>query len=278
MSASIIEPVVQIGSQCSSDAFRTRECPLALLDDLYRTRVVPTSNNGWAPMNVYIPREEGDFLYSLVRYIKPQVTVEVGMANGLSAAFIAQALADNDQGRHIAIDPFQQTDWHGAGLALLNRAGLSELVDWREAYSHQALADLERSGVRVQFAFIVGSHLFDYVLTDFLGVDRILDIGGLIAFDDSDWSAVTAVIRFVLANRHYEIAYPGVVIEPAPYAPTISSRILRAATRIVPKLANKLRPDFLAPSHEAGIRGRCVVLRKLGHDDRDSQSRFHHSF
>jgi predicted O-methyltransferase YrrM len=278
MSASIIEPSVQYGSQPGSNAFHMRECPLALLDDLYRTRAVPTSDNGWARMNVYIPREEGHFLYSLVRYIKPQVTVEVGMANGLSTAFIAQALADNDQGRHIAIDPFQQTDWQGAGLALLERAGLAELVELRETFSHQALPDLERSGVRAQFAFIDGSHLFDYVLADFLAVDRILDVGGLIAFDDSDWSAVTAVIRYIVANRHYEIAYPDVIIESAPYAPTMASRVLRSATRMMPKLAIKLRPDFIDPSHELGIRGRCVVLRKLAHDDRDSQSRFHHSF
>jgi predicted O-methyltransferase YrrM len=248
------------------------------VEKVYATRAIPTADGGHVPMNVYIPREEGDLLYSLVRHLRPQRTIEVGMANGLSSLFIAQALRDNGAGQHTAIDPFQNSDWHGAGVALVKSAGLADLVDLVELPSHQALPELERSGVRAEFAFIDGSHLFDYVLTDFLCTDRMLADGGLIAFDDSDWPAVNEVIRYVVLNRHYEVAFPEVIIESAKYTPGLGNRMLRRLARTLPKLAGKMRPDFLAPSFEMGIRGRCVVLRKLKGDDRDSQSRFHNPF
>jgi predicted O-methyltransferase YrrM len=255
-----------------------RSCISDPLREAYSTRQVPTLVNGTLPMDVYIPLEQGDLLYSLVRQARPQVTVEVGMANGLSTVFIAQALHDNRAGRHIAIDPFQHSDWHDAGIALIRKAGLESRVELVELPSHQALPQLERDGVRAQFVFIDGSHLFDYVMTDFLCVDRLLDVGGLIAFDDADWPAVTQVLRYALTNRHYEVACPDVVIEPARYTPRLASRVIRRLGKTVPKIGEKLRSDFTDSSHEMGIRGRCVVLRKLQHDDRDNQSKFHQAY
>src|SRR4051812_30088520 len=146
-------------------------------------------------MNVYIPREEGDYLYSLVRADRPRVTVEVGMANGISTLFIAAGLRDNgDGGRHIAIDPFQASDWQNVGVGLARQAGLGDLVRLVEQPSHHALPALEREGVRAGLIFIDGAHLTDYVFADFLASDRILDVGGVIVFDDSDWPAVQTVI------------------------------------------------------------------------------------
>ena len=255
-----------------------QSCPHPLVEEIYSTCTVPLPDGTSAPMNVYIPRDEGDYLYTLVRHLKPAVTLEVGMANGLSTLFIAQALHDNGSGTHIAIDPFQSSEWRGAGLALIAKAGLQSLVQLREAYSHQALPELERSGLRAQFAFIDGAHLFDYAIADFLCIDRILDVGGLVAFDDSDWPAIRQAIRFVLANRDYEVAFADVVIEARTPTPTLIARAVRAAANAVPKLREKLRRDFLVPDEDLGVRGRCVVLRKLGEEHRDSQSRCHQSF
>src|SRR6185312_3139045 len=200
------------------------------------------------------------------------------MANGISTCFIATALSENGGGRHIAIDPFQRTEWGGAGLALLEKAGVKSRAELIELPSHQALPDLERRGIRPGFAFIDGSHLFDYVMADFLCIDRLLPTGGVVAFDDSDWPAVIAVLRYVLTNRHYEIAYPGVIIEGVRNTPTRSARALRSLAHLSPKLASKLKPEFLIPTYDLGIRGRCVVLRKTASDDRNNQSRFHNPF
>ena len=109
--------------------FSLRRCPLPLLDELYTSRTVELLDGSKKPLNVWIPREEGDYLYSLVRHFQPEVTLEIGMANGFSSLFMAQALSENGQGRHIAMDPFQMSDWGGAGLVL--QGGACELPPGR---------------------------------------------------------------------------------------------------------------------------------------------------
>jgi predicted O-methyltransferase YrrM len=258
--------------------FRLLACSNSVIEGLYRDRVVTLADGRRKPLDVYIPRAEGNFLYSLVRHVRPSFTIEVGMANGLSSLFIAQALKDNGHGSHIAIDPFQFSDWAGAGMTALRRAGLDSLVRLVEKPSYQALPMLEQQGIVAEFFFVDGSHLFDYVITDFLCADRILQAGGLMAFDDSDWPAITQAIRYVLTNRHYQVAFPNIVIEPPRVRPGLFAKLLRIAGRRVPRLQEKLRPDFVMPDERLGVLGRCVVLRKLGADDRDSQSRYHRAF
>lgn len=256
-----------------TSSLELQRCPLPLIEELYTTRILQLADGSQRPMNVYIPREEGDLLYSAVRHLRPDVTVEIGMANGLSSLFIAQALKDNGHGRHIAIDPFQHSDWGGAGLTSLRRAGLDRLVRLVEKPSHQALPELEQEGVATQLVFVDGSHLFDYVLTDFVCADRIVQTGGVIAFDDSDSDAVAKVIRFVLTNRHYSVAFPDIVIEDPCYRPSIPGNVLRWLGSAFPPLGRKLRPDFVATDYMLGARGRCVVLRKDGPDNRHHQAK-----
>lgn len=83
---------------------------------------------------------------------------------------------------------------------------------------------------------------------------------------------------YALTNRHYEVAFPEVIIESAKFTPGSMSRLLRRLARASSKLAAKMRPDLLALRYEMGIRGRCVAIRKTAEDNRDSQSRFHIPF
>src|SRR5438876_12098824 len=108
-------------------SFRRLSCSHPVINEVYLTRAVPLADGSSAEMNVYIPRKEGDYLYSLVRHLRPSLTLEIGMANGLSTLFIAQALRENGCGRHISVDPFQFRDWRGAGMTLLRQAGLDDL-------------------------------------------------------------------------------------------------------------------------------------------------------
>ena len=256
-----------------------RQAPrVSSMDELFRSGTVVGRGGNSIPLNVYIPALEGELLYSLVRYLHPVVSLEIGLGNGVSALYIAQALHDNGTGRHLAIDPFQLTDWKEAGLVTLERVGLDALMSLDARPSYCALPDLEQEGVRVQFAFVDGSHLFDYVMSDFLGIDRILDVGGLIAFDDSDWPAITSVIRFALTNRAYEVFPTGAVVEPSRIRPRLASRALRVVARKVPSLRRVLRHDFAVPSRALGIEGRLVVLRKVADDQRDGQSQHFAAF
>ncbi len=257
----------------TSGSFRLVNAQSKFIDQIFESKSLPRRDGSLVPLDVFIPQAQGDLLYSLVRFLKPKSTLEVGLANGISALHIALALRDNGSGHHLAIDPFQQSDWCSVGLISLERAGLDHLVTLDARPSHWSLPDLDEAGKRVQFAFIDGSHVFDYVMTDFMVVDRILDVGGLIAFDDSDWQAINKVIRFALTNRDYQVFDPGVVIEPSPGRPGLPARCLRTLVRRSKSLRRVVREDFTYPSRELGIDGRCVVLQKLADDQRHSLRR-----
>ena len=85
-------------------------CPAAAIEEAFSTRQIPTASGQKIPMGVYIPREEGDFLYSIVRHVRPRRTIEVGLANGLSAgigtaAFTSSVLAGSEAAESVVPQP-----------------------------------------------------------------------------------------------------------------------------------------------------------------------------
>src|SRR5262245_20068191 len=108
--------------------------------------------------------------------------------------------------RLVAMDPLQHGNlWQGAGLNQVQSAGFADIVEFYERPSQAVLPELAARGQKVQFAFIDGAHTFDHVLIDFFYVDQMLEIGGVTVFDDVNFQSVNAVLRFVLANRGYEL-------------------------------------------------------------------------
>lgn len=144
----------------------------------------------------------GKFLYYLVQQLKPQRILEIGMANGISSAYIAKAqngyLAEG--GRHLICDPFQSSDWQGAGRHLLRRLELDRFVHLVEDFSIRAVPALEGSEARFDFAFIDGNHCLDYTLADVIVCDRMLNVGGYLALDDSMAYGVDLAIPYL--DRH----------------------------------------------------------------------------
>jgi hypothetical protein len=73
-----------------------------------------------------------------------------------------------------------------------------------EARSDEALPALRAEGIRLDFAFIDGRHMMDIALVDFVYIDRMLDVGGILVFHDTWMPAVAEAVAYVLANRAYE--------------------------------------------------------------------------
>src|SRR5262249_25699710 len=144
-----------------------------VLREVLATRTVVRRDGSRAPLDSAISRDEGEALDRLIRAHKPRITLEVGLAHGVSAMFICDALAEVGGGRHIVIDPGQRA-WDGLGLLNLERAGHASLVEYHNDLSHRVLPALHAAGRRIDFAFIDGWHTFDYVLVDFFYVDLLL--------------------------------------------------------------------------------------------------------
>jgi predicted O-methyltransferase YrrM len=104
-------------------------------------------------------------LHGLVRWLRPEVVVEVGTHIGHTAAWLARGLQENNQGRLYCIDNFcwvnetQEEQWETNLRACGVRdwvtlvKGRSEEVAWPE---------------RVDFAFIDGNHTYDVCRHDVL--------------------------------------------------------------------------------------------------------------
>jgi len=141
----------------------------------------------------------GRFLHTLVGMFQPKDVLEIGMANGISSAYIAQAhnRYHGEGGSHVIIDPFQSTDWQNAGRALLSRLKLDHNIDVIEDLSIVAVPVLERQGRQFDFVFIDGNHCLDYTLADVLTADRVLRVGGLIVLDDSTDFGVKMAVPYL---------------------------------------------------------------------------------
>ena len=173
-----------------------------LLEQIYTSgKVEDASGEQLDAFPAGLPREHALELARLVRSGGFSRTLETGMAYGLSTLAICEALPAG--GSHIAIDPYQSTDWRSIGMLNVERAGYEGRVRLVEERSDAALPRLVAEGVRIDFALIDGLHLFDATLVDFYFVDRMLDVGGVVVFHDTWMPAVAQALAFVRANRAY---------------------------------------------------------------------------
>jgi hypothetical protein len=139
-------------------------------------------------------------LYRIVRDIKPKMSAEVGFAQGISALAILKAIADNESGFHHIIDPFQDK-YDDVGLAMIERARLSSRMKYHRQFADEVIPHLPE----LEFGFIDSSHLFDLTISEFVMMDHKLNIGGMIAFHDMWMPSLQKFLRYVLANRSYEL-------------------------------------------------------------------------
>lgn len=150
-----------------------------------------------------VPAAVGMFLQGIIDEIQAEISVEVGFAFGVSTLFICEALKKSERTRHHVMDPFQTNGFDQVGLRHLKAAGYDQILNFEEKHAHLVLPRLEEDGVLADFAFIDSSHLFDYTLLDFVCVDRILRVGGVIVFDDANYPSIAKLCRFIEANRAY---------------------------------------------------------------------------
>ena len=133
--------------------------------------------------------------------------METGLAFGASAlVFVHYHATEGKSGKHYAIDPNQLTRYRGAALGAVKDAGLDNHFEWRNGPSHLQIPKLIEAKLSLDCAFIDGWHTFDYTLVDFFLIDKLLKVGGLVAFHDMYGPAKQKVLRFVLSHRDYEIA------------------------------------------------------------------------
>ncbi|HCN78229.1 MAG TPA: hypothetical protein DIT13_13665 [Verrucomicrobiales bacterium] len=136
--------------------------------------------------------------------IRPRRTLETGLAYGASATLFCELhqRAGISGSEHHAVDPFQQKLWKNCALRHLESCGLSAGFTHHDGLSAQVLPQLWRQGMSFGMIYLDGSHLFEEVFLDFFYAHHLLEIGGLLAFDDSSHPHVRKVLRFLRRNFH----------------------------------------------------------------------------
>ena len=186
----------------------------------------------------------------------PDSTLEIGVGYGISTLFMCQAHRDNGAGCHTAIDPREEKAFKSIGLLNVERANLKDILRFYHAPSDEVLPQLWAQNERFDFAFIDGNHRFDYALVDFFYIDKLLNIGGLVAFDDLWIPGVRKVASFVLKNKPYKLVGP-----PATRSTPAWRRILRTGRRI---LQNPLGRDWALKFVPQNV----ALLKKMADDGR----------
>lgn len=180
-----------------------------LLEQIYATgRVEAEDGATVSPFPSGLPREHAEAITRLVRDHHLVRTLETGMAYGISTLAIGSVHQNRGEGSHIAIDPGQNSHFRRVGRLNVERAGLAAFVTVLVERADSALPRLRAEGVRLDFGLIDGKHLFDFALLDFFYLDRMLEIGGLVAFHDTWKPGVAEVVSYVLSNRAYEELEP----------------------------------------------------------------------
>lgn len=180
--------------------------PNQVLGSILTTRSVVHADGTSSQLHSETSSEECCAMYQFLKNNPPECAIEIGMAYGISSLAILTALEENNHGRLISVDPYPPGFDHVRQSALLaiDNAGLSHRHTHVHAESELALPQLVSDGVRPDFVYIDGHHGFDHAFVDFFFADKMLPIGGTIAFDDSQWRSVHRVIRYLLQHRHYE--------------------------------------------------------------------------
>lgn len=244
--------------------------PPILLEALETGRVWDESGNS-IPLDSNVSANEVLQLYQVVRHFKPSQSVEVGLAKGVSTLAILGAIAENGAGHHTVLDPFQ-ANYGNAGIEMVRRAGLEEWWTFHRKFPEEVIPGLGN----IQVAFIDGSHLFDFTLTEFVLVDRKLDIGGVVGFHDMWMPSLQCVFRFITGNRRYrEFPRQADEVRCSRKSNYVWKELIRKTLSRIPHAGEIFSQGFLRPWRNQGL-GNLVFLQKEGKDDRDW--RFHRPF
>jgi predicted O-methyltransferase YrrM len=128
-----------------------------------------------------IAPEQGQFMALLVKMLRAEHALEVGVFTGYSALCVALALPAD--GKLVACDI--NREWAAIGVRYWEKAGVAEKIDLRIAPAVRTLDALIANGEEFDFAFIDADK--ENYIEYYERAIRLLRGGGLVAIDNTLW-------------------------------------------------------------------------------------------
>ncbi len=145
----------------------------------------------------YMSPEQGRRVYDHVRATRPLAVLELGTGHGVSAAYIAAALADNEAGQLTTVD-FEHSIHDPDAKSVLERAGVADRVTVVRRYSSytwwlkkQVEASSDNCGncePVYDFVYIDGAKNWNIDGLAVVLAEKLLRPDGWLLLDDLDWS------------------------------------------------------------------------------------------
>lgn len=181
---------------------------LASLEKIFNTNAVEINLEGdTVPLHSNTSLSQGLFLQEMFDLVRPIQSLEIGFAYGISTLFILEKHHElkSKVGAHIVIEPDDY--WGSAAEYNIEKENLTNYIQIKRDYSDKVLANLFIENYRIQFAYVDTTKQFDVIMHDFFMLDKLLDVEGIIVFDDcgGSWPGVQRAIRFINTLPHYEI-------------------------------------------------------------------------
>lgn len=140
-----------------------------------------------------IPIEEVEMIYDVMSEYKPKSSLEIGLCHGISSMAICDNLKESNGVNHI-IDPGLKVNRYG--INNLERAGLKDNFIHYDDVSEVVLPQLLQGDLKVDFVFMDGWLTLDHLMLDFFYIDKILNIGGIVMFDNCEMSSVKEAFNY----------------------------------------------------------------------------------
>jgi predicted O-methyltransferase YrrM len=126
-------------------------------------------------------------LYTIARIVRPSLVVETGVANGISSAFILEAMRKNDKGKLISVtlpgglDPLIPS---GTDVGWVVPGTLRDRWSLQLGASSQLLPEIVRQQGPVDIFFHDSDHSYENMLMEFETVWPCVKPGGYLLADD----------------------------------------------------------------------------------------------
>lgn len=236
----------------------------SLAQTIIESKVVHDRNGNVVELTMHTSAQQGRFLQQFIDRENVSTVLEIGLAYGISALFICEALAKKKNPRFISIDCFQDR-WQQIGLANLERAGFDKFTEFHKEYSHSILPQLMARGEKIDFAYSDSSKFLDVVITDACYIIQMLRVGGFFAFDDCSMTGVRRAVRYIATLPHMRVVG---LHRKWPFS--LQRKALCGVSKLFPfSLRRRIfREDIVETDRNLGVDGDCVVFEKISEDER----------
>jgi predicted O-methyltransferase YrrM len=240
----------------------------SILSEIFSKKSVEDEHGNVYTLHSHTDISQGEKIKELILDIKPKVSLEVGLAYGISSLFILEALTEVNGQKHILIDSGQDIYWKNIGLLNIKRAGYDKAIEFYNRFSFDVLPRLYMEGQRIQFAYLDTTKVFDILFTDTFFISKMLDVGGVFVLDDVSFPAIRKIARFYSQHPSYEI-----VMQYKPDKVSLKKRLYKnyiyALLKYLP-FKDKIFLDQSWISHETyGINYHSIGFKKIKEDDRN---------